>query len=418
MRLLLVLFLAAFGLPRAAGAQNLDIYFIDVEGGQATLYISPQGESLLVDAGNPGERDLNRILEVFALAGVDTLDHMVLSHYHVDHYGSLLALAEQVPIRNFYDHGASVEDRPQVRSWEEQYAAIHSRANRTIVRPGDRIPFAGTEVIVMASHGDVSNTPIPGARGAGAPNPACAAFTEKDESGAFDPDNDSSVGFVMSFGAFRTVNFGDLTWNREGRMMCPNNPIGTVDLYLTSHHGLDRSGSAALVHGLQPRVIVMNNGTRKGGSVPALQTIHSSPGLEDLWQLHWAYAGAAEYNAPGVFIANLDAPDILAQIINPPAPAAGAQGAASAGGPGRAGGPGGAGAGAPGGAPAAPGGAGPGAGPGSAPGGRGGGFGGGGVGTPAAHTPAHYLKVTAQADGSFTVMNARNGFSKSYAPVN
>jgi hypothetical protein len=153
--------------------------------------------------------------------------------------------------------------------------------NRTIVKPGDRIPFAGTQVVVMSIHGEVSNIPIPGARGAGAPNPACATFTERDESQAFDPDNDSSVGFVMSYGSFRTVNFGDLTWNREGRMMCPNNPIGTVDLYLTSHHGLDRSGSAALVHALQPRAVVMNNGTRKGGTVPAFQILHSSPGRHD-----------------------------------------------------------------------------------------------------------------------------------------
>jgi hypothetical protein len=336
----------------------------------------------------------------------------------LDHYGSLLALAERIPIRNFYDHGASVEDRPQTRSWEAQYAEVYARGNHTVLKPGDRIPFSGTQVFVMSSHGEVSNTPIPGARGAGAPNPACASFTERDESTAFDPDNDSSVGFVMSFGNFRTVDFGDLTWNREGRMMCPNNPIGTVDLYLTSHHGLDRSGSPALVHGLQPRVVVMNNGTRKGGTVSAFQVIHSSPGLEDLWQLHWAYAGLADYNAPGLFIANLDEPSILATIINPPAPAGGAPGAGApaAGGRGAAGPAGGAGA--PGagpgvGAPAGP------AGAAAAPGGRGGGGRGGGApGTPAAHTPAYDIKVSASSDGSFTVTNSRNGFTKSYGPAN
>lgn len=425
---------ALFALP--AAAQTLDIYFIDVEGGQATLYVSPAGESLLVDAGNPGDRDLNRILEVLALAGVDELDHMVLTHYHGDHYGSLLPLAERIPIRNFYDHGLSVEDRPNVRTWEAQYAAVYARGNHTVVKPGDRIPFAGTQVTVMSSHGEVSRTPIAGARGAGLPNAACSTFVEKDESTAFDPDNDSSVGFVMSYGDFRTVNFGDLTWNREGRMMCPNNPIGTVDLYLTSHHGLERSGSPALVHGLEPRVIVMNNGTRKGGTVPALQVMHSSPGLQDLWQLHWAYAGLAEYNAPGVFIANLDEPSILATILNPPPPAAPAAGGAAPGagaGRGGAAGPGaggaapgagpGAGPGAPGapGAPAAGGRAGgpPAGAPAGAPpqGGRGGAGGGGQAGTPAAHAPAHYIKVSARNDGSFTVTNSRNGFTKSYAAV-
>jgi hypothetical protein len=172
------------------------------------------------------------------------------------------------------------------------------------------------------------------------------------------------------------------------------------------------------VHGLQPRVVVMNNGTRKGGTVPAFQVIHSSPGLEDLWQLHWAYAGLADYNAPGLFIANLDEPSILATIINPPAPAGGAPGAGApaAGGRGAAGPAGGAGA--PGagpgvGAPAGP------AGAAAAPGGRGGGGRGGGApGTPAAHTPAYYIKVSASSDGSFTVTNSRNGFTKSYGPAN
>ena len=112
----------------------------------------------------------------------------------------------------------------------------------------------------------------------------------------------------MNYGRFRTINLGDLTWSREFMLMCPNNPVGTVDLYLTNHHGLDQSDAPAFVHAIQPRVAIMNNGTRKGGAVQTFQTLETSPGLEDLWQLHWSYAGGVEHNAPGVMIANIDEP--------------------------------------------------------------------------------------------------------------
>jgi hypothetical protein len=246
-----------------------------------------------------------------------------------------------------------------------------------MVKPGDKIAFAGTDMTVVTSDGNVLRTPIAKAPGAGRPNPACASFKERDES-KVDPDNHQSAGFVMAYGRFRTINLGDFTWNRESTLMCPNNPIGTVDLYLTSHHGLDQSGSAAFVHAMQPRVAILNNGTRKGGHVQTYQILESSPGLEDLWQLHWSYWGGVEHNAPGVMIANIDAPAQLAAIVS---------------------------------AQAAPGetrGRDPGANPSAAapPAGPAGN---------ATHSPAHYLKVTARTDGSFTVTNSRNGYSKTYA---
>jgi hypothetical protein len=172
---------------------------------------------------------------------------------------------------------------------------------------------------VVTSAGNVLQTPIAKAPGAGRPNPACASFKERDES-RVDPDNHQSAGFVLSYGKFRMLNLGDFTWNREFKLMCPNNPIGTVDLYLTSHHGLDQSGSAALVHGVRPRVAIMNNGTRKGGAVQTAEILESSPGLEDRWQLHWSYWDGVEHNAPGVMIANIDEPAQLAAILTSPAP--------------------------------------------------------------------------------------------------
>jgi competence protein ComEC len=354
-----------------AAGNTLDIYFIDTEGGQATLYVSPSGQTLLVDTGNAGERDLGRILEVLTLAGVEQIDHLFLTHYHGDHYGSMPELSKRIPIRHFYDHGESVEqERPNVAAFVKAYADIAAKSVRTVVKPGDRIAFAGVDVIVVISDGHVLQTPMAKAPGAGRPNPACASFKERDES-KVDPDNHHSAGFVMTYGRFRTINLGDFTWNREFKLMCPNNPIGTVDLYLTSHHGLDQSGSAALVHALQPRIAIMNNGTRKGGHVQAYQILESSPGLEDLWQLHWSYWGGVEHNAPGVRIANIDEPAQLAAIVTGP-PAPGQTTAAPPAGP---------------------------------------------TGN-ANHAPAHYLKATVRTDGSFAVLNSRNGYSKTYAARN
>jgi hypothetical protein len=183
----------------------------------------------------------------------------------------------------------------------------------------------------------------------------------------------------MSYGRFRTIDLGDLMWSKEFDLMCPTNRIGTVDLYLTSHHGLAQSGGPVLVHALAPRVAVMNNGPRKGGHVEALQTLRTSPGLEDVWQLHWSQFGGLEHNAPGAFIANLDDLETTVGVITalaaPPAQAgAGAQAGA-----------------------------------------RRGGRGGGAAAAAAAHSPAHWIKVSARDDGSFTVTNTRNGFSKTYA---
>ena len=346
----------------------LDIYFIDTEGGQATLYVSPSGQTLLVDTGNAGERDLGRILEVLDLAGVKQIDHMFLTHYHGDHYGSMPELAKRIPIGRFYDHGESVEkERPNIAKFIEVYAGIVGKGVRTVVKPGDKIGFTGTDVTVVMSDGNPLQKPIAKARGAGRANPACASFKERDES-KVDSDNHQSAGFVLSFGQFRMINLGDLTWSREFKLMCPNNPIGNVDLYLTTHHGLDQSGSAVVVHAIQPRVAIMNNGTRKGGHVQTYQILESSPGLEDVWQLHWSYWGGVEHNTPGVMIANGDEPAQLAAIVS---------GSAAPGQP-----------------AAAP--------PPAGPGGN------------ANHSPAHYLKVTARNDGSFTVTNSRNGYSKAY----
>jgi beta-lactamase superfamily II metal-dependent hydrolase len=347
------------------------VYFIDTEGGQSTLYVGPTGESLLVDTGNAGERDLGRILDVLNAAGVRQIDHMWSTHYHGDHVGALLALAKQVPIARFYDHGAPhAGDRIVSAAFLASYEEI-SRGKRAVVTPGDKVSMAGVDVTTVASAGKFIRSTFPGG---GQPNSRCGEVRPKDESSYVDTDNGESAGFVMAYGRFRTINLGDLTWNGELDLMCPVNRIGSVDVYLTSHHGLDRSGSPALVHALRPRVAVMNNGTRKGGSADAFRVLHESPGLEDLWQLHWSHNVGLD-NAPALFVANVDDAATVAGILTTPAPS---PGAAPAGRQGRRGGPPGGGA--------------------------------------AAHTPAYLIRITAEPDGTFTVANTRTGFRKTYRP--
>ena len=346
------------GLMAQARPGTLSIYYIDTEGGQSTLFVGPTGESLLVDTGNAGDRDFGRILETLTAAGATRIDHLWTTHYHGDHVGALLALAKQVPVMHFYDHGAPhASDRIVSAPFLSAYDEV-SRGRRTIVKPGDKLRMTGLDITTVASANRFLQANLPGA---GGPNAFCAGVQPKDESAYFDPDNGESAGFLMAYGRFRTVDLGDLTWNGELDLMCPANRIGTVDLYLTSHHGLEKSGSPALVHALRPRVAVMNNGTRKGGAPDVFRVLHEAPGLEDLWQLHWSYNAGLD-NAPASFIANVDDAATVANVLTAPPPS------------GRGGAP------------------------------------------PAAHTPAYLIKVAAQQDGTFTVTNTRNGFSKTYRP--
>jgi beta-lactamase superfamily II metal-dependent hydrolase len=350
------------GLLAQTRTATLTIYYIDTEGGQSTLFVGPTGESLLVDTGNAGDRDLGRIVETVKASGVKQIDHMWTTHYHGDHVGSLLALAKQVPIMHFYDHGKPhPTDRVVSAAFLPSYEEL-TQGKRTVLKPGDKVKMTGLDITAVASANQFIRSNLPGG---GRQNPACMGVKQKDESAYTDTDNGESAGFVLTYGRFRTVDLGDLTWNGELDLMCPTNRIGTVDLYLTSHHGLEKSGAPALVHALQPRVAVMNNGTRKGGEPGTFRVLRESPGLEDLWQLHWSYNVGLD-NAPSTFIANVDDNATVAGVLT------------------------------------------------AQPGQRGGG-GPGGAGA-AAHSPAYLIKASAQQDGAFTVTNTRNGFSKTYRP--
>jgi hypothetical protein len=214
--------------------------------------------------------------------------------------GGVPQLGDQMKIVNFVDHGPNTEDSKVTKEDYADYVKTIQRGEHMVVKPGDTVPIKGLAVKVVTANGDHIQTPLPGS---GQPNPVCSSTPKRDP----DPtENARSLGVLVTLDKFRFLDLGDLTWNKELELMCPDNPIGTVDVLLVSHHGLNQSNSPALVDAVHPRVAIMNNGAKKGGSPDAWQIVKDSPGLEDLWQLHYAEAGGKEHNAPDSFIANVD----------------------------------------------------------------------------------------------------------------
>src|ERR1700674_4168173 len=301
----------------------LDIYFIDTEGGQATRFVSPSGQSMLVDTGFPGNqgaatvaeantpgitRDADRITAVLKQANVTVLDYVVITHYHGDHVGNAAELANRIPIRHFVDHGPyMVELQPNRVAPYLSYQPVRERAHTIVPKPGDKISVAGLDVRVVSAAGNVLTEPMVGVPGAGAPNPLCRDAKLKEQDAT--PENFESIGLVVRYGGFRLLDLGDLTWNQEHALACPNNLIGTFTVFHTTRHGDPHSGAPQLMHAIRARVALMNNGERKGGSPEYWQTVHESPGLEDFWQLHRSAAGGADPNSPEQFLANLNETD-------------------------------------------------------------------------------------------------------------
>ncbi|MBK5290195.1 MAG: MBL fold metallo-hydrolase [Acidobacteriia bacterium] len=292
----------ALALAMSGAGKDLDIHFVDVEGGQATLIVTPQGESLLVDAGWPGfdGRDADRIIVAAKKAGLKRIDYLVLTHYHRDHVGGVEQLAAKFPVGTFVDHGPNRETGKSAEELNASYERALAKGKHLVVKPGDRIPLKGVSVTVVTADGERIEKPL---AGAGASNALCAATARKEVDNT---ENARSTGFLLQYGKFRFLDIGDLTWNKELDLVCPGNLLGKVDVYLTTHHGLEVSGPAAIVHALSPRVAIMNNGAKKGGSPAAWDVIKSSPGLEDFWQVHFALAGGKEHNVSEPGIANME----------------------------------------------------------------------------------------------------------------
>ena len=338
------LLLLIAGIPAGIDAQRpadppkpyVDIYFIDTEGGQATLFISPDGRSILFDTGARGSdgRDLNRILAALKEARVEVLDYVIVTHYHGDHAGNAAELSTQLPIRNFIDHGAySVELQPNRAAAFFAYLAVRDKGKARQAKPGEKISLGGLDMHVVSSAGVLITAPLPGA---GASNSLCQGHVPRLQDAT--PENNETVGAVFRYGNFSLLDLADLTWNQERDLVCPINLLGPVDVYHTTGHGTDRSGNPVMVHAVRPRVAIMNNAAKKGGTTDTMRIVRGSPGLQDFWQLHFSELSAKDQNSPEQFIANLEAADHAGD----------------------------------------------------------------------------YIKLTARPDGSFTVTNRRNGFSKSY----
>ena len=284
-----------------AAAKTLDMYVIDVEGGKSLLLVSPSGESMVIDTG--GNRQVDRIVEACKAAGVKKIDYMVVSHYDGDHVGGVPdAGGAQVPIVTFVDHGANVQlDNPGYVKNVEAYMALAAKGKHIVVKAGDKIPIKGFDALVVMAAGKAITKPL---KGAGQPNPACDTTPRKvwglNERGILDNqdtnENSQAIVLLVTYGKFRMLDPADLTWNKDREMFCPVNRIGTVDLYMTANHGMDIANSPLMVHALQPRVVIADNGPRKGASAEMFQTVESSPGLEDYWQEHYLIASGDKAN--------------------------------------------------------------------------------------------------------------------------
>jgi competence protein ComEC len=331
---------------RCATAETLDIYFIDVEGGQSTLLVTPKRESLLIDTGwagngtpgsKPGEpsksRDASRIIAAARDAGIREIDYALLTHFHPDHDGGVPELAQLIPIRHFIDHGSlPVEAQGDVDTREafEAYLAVRNKVQHIEPKPGDRLPFKDIDAVVVSSAASTIAAPLPGA---GELNAACGRSALP----ALDPiENPRSTGIIVAFGKFRFLDVGDLSGQPLFDLVCPRSLIGSVDVYVVAHHGGADASDPATFAALKPRVAIMNNGLKKGGSLATYNSLHHVPGLEDVWELHRSQA-AGDANFAAERIANPD------------------------------------------------------------------------------ESTAHWIKLSARADGSFRVLNGRTGVWKSYA---
>jgi competence protein ComEC len=320
LRLRMLLLLGAFLLALVgvvnAQSRNLDIYWIDVEGGAATLLVAPSGEALLYDAGYAvDDRDAKRIYAAAQQAGLKKIDYFVLSHFHGDHVGGLPALAKMIPIDRFFDHGDAVEDVDRERL--ELYKKVAGN-KRTILKAGDVIPLKGVQAQVVASDNQFIMKAV---KGGGGPNPLCATAEKKAPAA---PENGRTVGMLFTFGKFTFLDLADLDWANEMALTCPVNKLGTVTIWQTDRHGnADGAGAPAFLGAIKPQVIVANNGPRKGLGQPdqnarsltnpgvknppsyGYEKLAKLPGVEDIWQGHVSL-GAPEHNTSRDKIANFE----------------------------------------------------------------------------------------------------------------
>ncbi|MBI3050444.1 MAG: MBL fold metallo-hydrolase [Acidobacteria bacterium] len=355
MRRFFVALLAAALAPAAlltAQSRALDIYWIDVEGGASTLIVAPSGESMLVDTGYETDgRDAKRIHAAAQQAGLKQLDHVVISHYHGDHVGGLAALATMIPIGRVYTRGDKIAV-PADQKWYDSMRAV-SAGRRTIVAPGDKIPIKGVDVLVVSSDHQLLPKPANG----GGPNALCANAEQKAPAGF---ENQAGVGLLLTYNRFTFLNLIDFDWATEMELACPINKVGAVTLFQSNRHGAwEGAGAPAFLGAIRPQVVVFNNGPRKGlGQVQEAKVI-TPPGVKVAPYERNGYARAAALpGIEGIWQGHLSLLDKDPKHNTSPDMIANFE--------------------------------------------------------ETAECKGHFIRASVQANGQFTMMNGRNGFSRSY----
>jgi beta-lactamase superfamily II metal-dependent hydrolase len=306
MRLIRIAAFALLMVSALTAAKTLDMYVIDVAG-KSSLFISPTGETMLIDAGVPAT--VERIVDACKALGVKKIDYLVVSHYDGDHVGGVPPLVAKVPVETFVDHGANVQLNAGTIKNVDAYNALTAKAKHIVVKAGDKIPIKGFDALVVMAAGKAIAEPL---KGAGQPNPACDTTERKiwgpNARGVVDNhdtnENSQAVVLLITYGKFRMLDPADLTWNKDRDLFCPMNRVGTVDLYMTANHGIENGNSPVMVNAVRARVVIADNAPNHGGTPDVFKIIEAAPGLEDYWQLNYSPAGGEHNNVAPNFIAN------------------------------------------------------------------------------------------------------------------